>query len=294
MLSIFASLILLGPVQDDVNKLVEQMGSEDYAEREEAERKIRELGAKARPALEAAKDHEDLEVRTRIRQLLSEAGFLPVEEAWRETVSKLDHESLSKLREGVEELLKGAREDALKTLKVCEEWGQARLKFRVKQLIDILTREAAPPLRYGILVAQPEFKADDKVAGLEFWINESQEPMKLKDLAGKPTLEELEPQAKGPGGGMVVRVVGGVGRERKNPPPFELTGGASRILERQDLTEDASSPYRITSSSGFGGRGVGAHALSREYKSDGAGADESQGKVWEGIRKSNRVEFKIR
>jgi hypothetical protein len=51
--------------------LVRKLGHEDYAVREEATRKLIEMGAKAQPALEAALKSEDLEVRLRAGRALS-------------------------------------------------------------------------------------------------------------------------------------------------------------------------------------------------------------------------------
>lgn len=58
----------------EVATLIEQLGSDDYPEREQATRKLIELGVDALPAVEAALEHDDPEVRFRAasiaRQLL--------------------------------------------------------------------------------------------------------------------------------------------------------------------------------------------------------------------------------
>jgi hypothetical protein len=298
MIGVLAALCL-GLAQDggttDPARLVEELGSDDFAERESAEARLRELGAVAREALETARDHEDLEIRSRVRQMLSEAGFLPVDPALRPAVVKLDSEALATLREGVEELLKGAREEALAALKVCAEQGQGRLQFRARQLVDVLTRDSTPPLRYGILVSKPEYGLEEKVAGLEIWVNDSSEALRLKEAGGRPTLEEVQVPSEGDQVVKSIRVLGGgVGRQAKPVPPATLEQGAARVVARDDLTEDLSTPYRVILSTGWGARRPGTYALSSEYQSNAEGVDKTDGEAWKGARRSNRVEFRFR
>lgn len=62
-----------GPAGErDLARWVEALGHEDFAVREEAADLLRKAGAGARTALEAAKDSENAEQRTRVRQLLKE------------------------------------------------------------------------------------------------------------------------------------------------------------------------------------------------------------------------------
>ncbi len=56
----------------DPKTLVEQLGAPRYSERESASEALRALGRGALPALRAAKNAEDLEVRTRARMLIDE------------------------------------------------------------------------------------------------------------------------------------------------------------------------------------------------------------------------------
>jgi RNA polymerase sigma factor (sigma-70 family) len=57
---------------DPAAKLVEQLGAPDFADREAAAKKLRELGLKAEPALRAALKSEDPEVRARAAKVLNE------------------------------------------------------------------------------------------------------------------------------------------------------------------------------------------------------------------------------
>ncbi len=57
---------------DSAAKLVEQLGAPEFADREEAAKKLRELGAKAEPALRAGLRSEEQEVRDRCAKVLNE------------------------------------------------------------------------------------------------------------------------------------------------------------------------------------------------------------------------------
>lgn len=75
---LFAPLALAAAVfaqgSEDAAALVKQLGSEDYAVREEAQKKLVEMGDKAVPALEEALKSEDLEVRLRAGRALRAIG----------------------------------------------------------------------------------------------------------------------------------------------------------------------------------------------------------------------------
>ena len=57
-----------------IEKLVKQLGSDEYQEREDASRKLKEIGRPAIPALKKALKSEDLEVRLRAESILKEIG----------------------------------------------------------------------------------------------------------------------------------------------------------------------------------------------------------------------------
>jgi hypothetical protein len=63
-----------------VRELVKRLGDEEYRVREEATSKLTALGSKAGPALLAFRDHEDPEVRLRVRQVLETLGILTPEQ----------------------------------------------------------------------------------------------------------------------------------------------------------------------------------------------------------------------
>jgi hypothetical protein len=62
---------------DDVGKLILQLGDKDFQKREAATRAIELLGSDALPALQNAKDYPDLEVRSRIATLIQAAPIAP-------------------------------------------------------------------------------------------------------------------------------------------------------------------------------------------------------------------------
>jgi hypothetical protein len=58
------------PGDAEVRRLVEQLGAESYAQREAASKGLADLGERALPALRAAKNSPDPEVRRRVARLL--------------------------------------------------------------------------------------------------------------------------------------------------------------------------------------------------------------------------------
>ena len=52
-------------VEDPGAAFVQQLGSDDFAEREAAEKELRKLGSKAEPAIKAGLKSDDPEIRTR-------------------------------------------------------------------------------------------------------------------------------------------------------------------------------------------------------------------------------------
>lgn len=71
-----AAIVFAQDTQDtqDAAALVKKLGSDDYAVREEAQKKLVEMGDKAVPALEEALKSEDLEVRLRAGRALRAIG----------------------------------------------------------------------------------------------------------------------------------------------------------------------------------------------------------------------------
>ena len=104
---ILAFLIALAPAaeQDElagrVKALVTTLGSEDLKARERAQKEILLLGPCARTALEAFRNHDDPEVRVRVRGLLSRVELLRVDAALREPLRLLECERLKEIAAGV-------------------------------------------------------------------------------------------------------------------------------------------------------------------------------------------------
>ena len=53
-----------------IDRLIQQLGSDDFAERETAGKVLEAIGAAALPALRKAQDNSDLEIRRRVRDLI--------------------------------------------------------------------------------------------------------------------------------------------------------------------------------------------------------------------------------
>jgi hypothetical protein len=69
--------LVFAQAADDPAELVKKLGAEDYTVREEAQKKLIEMGEKAVPALEEALKSDDLEVRLRAGRALRAIGSKP-------------------------------------------------------------------------------------------------------------------------------------------------------------------------------------------------------------------------
>lgn len=65
------------PVQARVRELIRELGAEEYATREAADRELRKIGRPAVPELKKALESEDLEIRERARRILGEVQSSP-------------------------------------------------------------------------------------------------------------------------------------------------------------------------------------------------------------------------
>ncbi|MBU6294873.1 MAG: hypothetical protein KJS91_09320, partial [Planctomycetes bacterium] len=71
--SLAIGLFLLGqsPQPEAIKSAIEALGDENFERRQGAESRLKEMGASAIPALKAAREHADLEVRKRASELLA-------------------------------------------------------------------------------------------------------------------------------------------------------------------------------------------------------------------------------
>lgn len=70
-----ANLDSLGPdesTEKQIQQLILRLGDRSYRNREKAEKELRALGLLALESLQAAEDHEDIEIRIRARNLVSQ------------------------------------------------------------------------------------------------------------------------------------------------------------------------------------------------------------------------------
>jgi hypothetical protein len=90
------------PISPEMKRLVEQLGSADFRKRDEAEKRLREAGVKAVPALRQAVGHPNLEVRMRVRALLPQLENAAIVAPTRVTLSAKNQ----KVREVIADICK--------------------------------------------------------------------------------------------------------------------------------------------------------------------------------------------
>jgi len=188
------SLACLGAlllVQDEPSpeELIRQLGADEAEVRDMAEEKLRAKGLPALESIQRAADSRDLEVRDRIRRILSDPRMVPVAKAFRPLVRYLASEDDAKRKFAVGELVGKHRKEAAPILHECLKSSSPLLRFRAGQLVDILNSTPSGSLRYGIVGSRPSFKFGKEPGGVEIWINRS-ERMTLEDTRGLPSLAQ--------------------------------------------------------------------------------------------------------
>lgn len=272
-------------VRESVDRLVSELSSDDIAARDAAERSLIDLGPKAHEALKAHVNHKDAEVRARVGRLLPQSVIVPVAEEIRPILAQIESEKLEALMSGVVELLKKDRKEALETARLCAAKASGRLQYRCRQLADILEGPAAPPLRYGIVVAESECGLEGPIPGLELWISESGEKLVLKDASGVPALRALEGPSDTVSSGYSLSTHNSMGA-------FVVEPGASRILARDNLARSQSVG---STGSRWGTPFPGARfSLRRTYESNAEGLRKDASAPLLLKRESNVVEFRYR
>ena len=177
-------LLLLTPQADPaarVKALVAALGEDDPALREAAEKELLGLGSGAREALEAHADHADAEVRARVRTILQDVRFLPVEAILLPALVKFGSPSPEQMQAGAEELLKADRGKVKEALKVCVERGAETLRFRAKQLTQVLW--PGGELQVGTVLGREFYAAGEPVRGLEILLNDTDKDLVLAGTA---------------------------------------------------------------------------------------------------------------
>ncbi len=175
-------LILLA-LQDD---LIQNLGSEVYAERERAQAELVRRGTAAYDDVFNARDHADPEVRYRIGQILNSPAFV-LESVRRGRFDRLgsDHwkEAVRQLMAFPSGLKEALREGADRIQ------GPARLRSR--QLIQVLSNGPVDGLVYGI-VLESDVTHENGIGGVEIWINATDRPMILEDHQGDHHLTRIQ------------------------------------------------------------------------------------------------------
>ncbi|HLG42836.1 MAG TPA: hypothetical protein VI643_05680 [Planctomycetota bacterium] len=184
--------------------LIRLLGDDAAEVRDKAEEQLRSLGLQALECLRRAADSRDMEVRDRVRRILSDPRMVPVAKAFRPLVKYLASEDEAKWRFAVGELVGKHRKEAAPVLYECLMSSSPLLRFRAGQLVEILNSTPSGGLQYGIVVSRPRCKVGEDLGGVEIWINRSFGRMTLEDNAGGHTLRALGTASRVRGMGFVL------------------------------------------------------------------------------------------
>jgi hypothetical protein len=112
-------------LQEEIDSLIKQLGSDDWQTRESATKRLIEIGAPAARAIAALRTSEDIEVRVRAAKILNSIGWVSPEDTAKieELISKYAGEADGELVTKIDELCKKlsdedykVREEATKSL----------------------------------------------------------------------------------------------------------------------------------------------------------------------------------
>jgi hypothetical protein len=180
---VLAALVLF---QDDVARLIDELGADEPAARAKAEGEIVKIGLPAYEALQAALDHTDVEVRDRARRLLQSPPFLGEEIAR----GRFDALGGERWREAVEKMLQLGREKLAAALRAGAPKLEGDARFRAEQLRSIASGTPQDGLLYGIVLQSPVFRGITP-CGLEVWINASDRVRVFEAIEGGHNLKCL-------------------------------------------------------------------------------------------------------
>ena len=162
-------------------------------------------------------------------------------------------------------------------LREFERTAREPLRFRIAQIRDLLGKEQKPPLRYGILLLHKEVGVDDDLAGLEIWINESEEELVLKDVEGRANCSRIDPKCD---------VFRGSGTySTSGYATFRIAPGSARVVKR-DLHFSGGGLEMIEPGARF--------TVTCTYSSDRDCIQKDEPDPWIGSRGSNVVEYRYR
>jgi hypothetical protein len=160
MLTALLGLLALAP-QEAVGVLVQSLGSEDPTTREQAKRRLKEVGEPALSTLDRARHHEDIEVRSRAAEVAREIRSLLKTHV---QTSRL----LAQVREAGDADLPFAKERPVLQRRVPRRAvGEA---IELSEGREVLSREAAGALERGPVVLDGEGKDVDVALSKEPWV----------------------------------------------------------------------------------------------------------------------------
>jgi hypothetical protein len=285
--AILAAAWLAQDPAPDPAELVRALGAEEHAERDRAERALREIGLPARDAVAAAAaDDPDPEIRERAARLLRRPPFLLVDPALARAVAALDSASDPEWHAAVEAALGHGRDDARDALEALLPALSKIGRPRAEQLLAVLNGPAANGLLYGIVVSRPDM--EKRPAGVEIWINVSDRELGLEDNMGRHRIRVLEAEEFGRVGGG-----SGCGGRYRPIPTFTLAPGGARVKRRSDFFRTDRVANHGGSSSWRSG-GPGRYLIRTEYESRRQPEADPESAFWEGVVVSNGVECFVR
>lgn len=274
--------LAVGPQDEgEIERRVEELSDDDPLIREQAERRLQEIGRSALAALaRASRACRDPEARERIDRLLKHPALLPIRPGLAAALNRLGSACELEWIAAIDELLAAGRDAAKEALALWARHGSERGRFRAGQLLSVLEQFPVDGLVYGIVVSEPVSRTPP--SGIEIWLNLSSGELILEDNMGEHLVEFVERWSEW------MRVGGGAGcgGNPKPTPTFRLAPGKWRVKPRES--------FFMTWKVGRGGvssrsvdYGPGRFEIWTEYSSSAGEAG------WNGRAKSNRVRIEI-
>jgi HEAT repeat protein len=240
-------------LQEEINSLTRQLGSDDWQTRESATKRLIEIGAPAAPAVAALRASEDIEVRVRTAKILDAIHWVSSEDTAKieELISKYAGEANGELVTKIDELCKKlsdedykVREEATKSL---VEIGRPALSKveKLKESDDAEVKTRAERIAAEIIKNSQDIEAEvikqiKEIKHADFYLvdrlatgsTEPQKEVKIAEMLSQLlnlTSSEGEDQSvivRGQGQGRVVII-----------KRFKVVANGRVIIDGKDVTE---------------------------------------------------------
>jgi len=279
---VLLSLLILAGPQDDlaqkVRALVVKLGSDEPDARAAAERDLLALGPKAREALSAHADHADADVRSRVRAILADVAMHEMDDAIREPLRAFGSAAPADLGAAVEALLKFDRTKLKVGLKTAAASSHGALKFRARQLQEIIASDPSDGLIYGIILPDEILAVGGAIAPTQVWINETDAACSYWNTSGSVIVESSPPPKEG------APEVRGATFVLEEPHGLMFT-----VAARGARTSVVDEPIDILE-----GASPGKYVIHARYRSDDQYVERKPANFWNGKTVSNKVEFTVK